>query len=100
MGDKACSYLTEEAQQQTVRKNEAARDEGNDAAFPGDTCEEIVAGVGVVLRSFVGESPAITLKIRRRGDRATAIATRVGDALEEETSEFERVDGQWRIANS
>ena len=98
-GDKACSYLTEEAQQQTVRENEAARNEGNDAAFPGDTCEEIVAGVGVVLRNFVGESPAITLKnIRVEGDRATAIAT-VGDS-EEETSNFERVDGQWRIASS
>ena len=36
--------------------------------------------------------------IRVQGDRATAITT-VGHA-EEETSNFERVDGQWRIASS
>ena len=97
-GDEACSYLTDEAQEQTIRENEAARAGGNDPAFPGDTCEEIVAGAGVVLRSFVGESPAITLKnIRVEGDRATAITT-VGDSVEE-TSNFERADGQWRIAS-
>jgi hypothetical protein len=60
--------------------------------------QEIVAGAGVVLRSFVGWSPAITLtNIRVEGDRATAITT-VGDSVEG-TSNFERADGQWRIAS-
>ncbi len=78
-----------------------AREQG---AFSGDTCPELAAQVGALLRGFVGEDPDVSLRdLEVTGDSATALSI-VGPqgpdsvvSAEPDPVAFERVNGEWLI---
>lgn len=89
-GERSCSYLSDEAKDQLVA-------DSDNRSF-GDTCEQILASGGAVVKSFLNGSREYELSnLIVQGDRALATFAFPALGGDPEAITFDRIDGQWRI---
>jgi hypothetical protein len=94
-GARACSLYTSSYRRKLVEENQADK---SDVAPRGDSCEKQVKDYQPILKRFVPGRDVEVLRVRVRGDNATAVSVFNTTRGKSRIKEFlVRRDGEWKI---
>ena len=94
-GRRACSLYTSSYRRQLLKENQADK---SDVALRGASCEEQVKNFEPILKRFVPNRDVKVIRVRTRGDTATAVTEYNTTRGKSRVKEFlVRQDGRWRI---